>query len=113
MDVLAKWLHVPKKVLLKTLRESYIINQDYITTSKPKRVGKYGGNNHKEVLLTADCMKRLCMRSRSAKAETVRTYFIQIEDFIFRYNAQIVDGLMRDIQNVQEKNIKSKKPDGR
>ena len=82
-------------------------------TAKPKRFsGKYGGNNHKEVLITADCMKRLCMRSRSAKAETVRTYFIEIEDLIFRYNDQIVDGLMRDIQNVQEKNIKSKKPDG-
>jgi hypothetical protein len=52
------------------------------------------------------------MRSRSAKAETVRTYFIEIEDFLFRYNDQIVDGLMRDIQNVQEKNIKKKKPDG-
>lgn len=113
MDVLAKWLDVPKKVLHKTLRESYSINQDYMVTAKPKRVsGKYGGNNHKEVLITADCMKRLCMRSRSAKAETVRTYFIEIEDFLFRYNDQIVDGLMRDIQNMQEENIKKKKPDG-
>ena len=63
-------------------------------------------------MLTADCMKRLCMRSRSDKAETVRTYFIEIETFLVSYNDQIVDGLMRDIHEDVRRNIAEKRKDG-
>jgi hypothetical protein len=114
LNILAKWLDVVKADLMRTLRTSYTLGDDYIQ-EKPKerkRVGKYGGNREITVTLTADCMKRLCMRSRSAKAETVRTYFIEIEQFLFHYNEEIVDGLMNRIKNLQQTNIKIKKPDG-
>lgn len=111
LDILANWLDVKKGFLLRTLRTSYKLNQDYITRKEPI-VSKFGGNNYIKVMLTADCMKRLCLRSKSVKAETVRTYFIEIENFLFHYNDAIVDGLMKNIQEMQMKNISKKKPDG-
>lgn len=62
-------------------------------------------------MLTADAMKRICMRSASNNAETVRSYFIEIEDFVIHYNEQIVDGLMRDIQNLAMKERHNNKGD--
>ena len=114
LDMLSKWLAVRKSCLIKTLRKSYRVGEDYIEEKRPKVSKQYnnGGNRNIHVTLTADCMKRLCMRSRSDKAETVRTYFIEIEDFIFHYNDEIVDGLMKNIKALQEKNITKKKPDG-
>lgn len=63
-------------------------------------------------MLTDDCIKRLCMRSHSNKAETVRTYFIEIETFLVRYNDDIVDGLMRNIHEDMRRNIAEKRKDG-
>lgn len=99
---LAEWLDIPKSELLRTLRRSYQKNVDYTVKAAPKRQAgeKYGGNRHLEVMLTLDCMKRICMRSQSTMAETVRSYFIEIEEFQMKYNDQIVDGLMRDIQDL-------------
>lgn len=114
LDTLTKWLGVKKTNLMDTLRKSYKKGEDYIEEKKPKLDMQYsnGGNRNIQVTLTADCMKRLCMRSRSDKAETVRTYFIEIEEFIFHYNDEIVNGLMKSIKTLQEKNITKKKPDG-
>jgi phage anti-repressor protein len=113
VEKLAKWLEVTKKNLLRTLRLSYTTNIDYIEIKapKPNQTSK-GGNNYKKVMLTPDCMKRICMRSTSNKAETVRTYFIEIENFLIHYNDQIVEGIMRDIQDLARKNIAEKRNDG-
>lgn len=102
LDKLAEWLDVPKYELLKTLRRSYQKDIDFVVKSAPRKAKdqRYGGNRHVQVMITLDCMKRLCMRSRSAMAETVRSYFIEIEEFQMKYNDQIVDGLMKDIQDM-------------
>ena len=63
-------------------------------------------------MITPDCMKRLCMRSRTLKAETVRTYFIKIEEFIATYKTEIVDGLMRNIHEDARRNRAEKRKDG-
>jgi hypothetical protein len=103
---------------LKTLRSSYIVNKDYTTNAaskvvfdaeanvepKPKRRGDH---LRKLVMLTPDCFKRLCMRSRSTKAETVRTYFIAIDNFVDHYADQISDGITRDIEAVSKKMAKT------
>jgi phage anti-repressor protein len=84
VEAVAKWLGVHKRTLLKTLRASYSLGIDYIVSGKPnpKLEGKYGRNSYKEVLLTPDCFKRLCMRSKGRTAEDVRTYFIQVEALV-------------------------------
>lgn len=63
-------------------------------------------------MLTVDCFKRLCMRSRSRKAEDVRTYFIELDDFISHYSDQISDGIMQDIEKVARKIKRNPKADG-
>jgi phage anti-repressor protein/predicted GIY-YIG superfamily endonuclease len=112
LTMLAKWLNTDKTFLLRTLRTSYIRNTDFITESDPNKKTKMGGNRNLRVMITPDCMKRLCMRSRSAKAETVRTYFIEIERFLINYNDQIVDGLMRDIGNLEVQAKRENRKDG-
>lgn len=86
LDIVAKWLHARKDELFATLKRSYVENVDY--TVRNARSQK-GGNRYKLVMLSINCFKRLCMRSRSKKAEDVRTYFIELDDFISHYSDQI------------------------
>mgnify|MGYP006947651347 CR=1 FL=1 len=53
------------------------------------------------ILLTPDCMKRLCMSSRTKKAEEVRTYFIELEKHIDKYKNYIIDGLSVKVGNLE------------
>ena len=105
---LAKWLKVEKNVLRKTLVHSYKTGVDYIESKVPQE----NVPHRSIVMITPDCMKRVCMRSRSLKAESVRTYFIEIEEFIVTYNDQIVDGIMRDVEKVALYNMKHPSKDG-
>jgi len=105
LDKLAKWLDTNKGTLLATLKESYQENVDFKqqheNIRKPSQ--KYGGNRFIRVMITPNCMRRLCMRSRSKMAETVRTYFIEVQEFLVHYNDEIVDGLMRKIEDLGKK----------
>jgi hypothetical protein len=77
-DDIAKWLSVYKFHVIKTLKKSYKENIDYtIKKSTIKQTQrKYGGNNYKKVMVTPDCFKRMCMRSKSARAKELHTCFI-------------------------------------
>lgn len=107
VDVASKWLGIHKFVLLKTLRESYKKDIDYVETRATVKVGKYGGNNYKKVMLTPDCFKRVCMRSRSKRAEEVRTYFIQLESLLVKYKSYIIEGMDKEIKSL-ERSVKPK-----
>ena len=76
-----------RKNVLKTLHASYTPGIDYVEqeTKKEQRKHSRGGINSKEVLLTPDCFKRLCMRSRTANAEVIRTYFLRMETLARKY----------------------------
>jgi hypothetical protein len=79
IDAVAKWLQIAKFKLMETLRTSYKLGIDFTVTKmrNPRStVSKYGANSYKQVLLTPDCFKRMCMRSKGKMAEDVRTYFI-------------------------------------
>ena len=77
----------PRPNVLKLLRSSYIDGIDYVMQDIeiPKNGRRHGGHLKKRVLLTPDCFKRLCMRSRTAAAETVRSYFLRMETLTRRY----------------------------
>jgi len=110
LDTIAKWLNVRKDDLHDTLKKSYQKNVDYTVETVLRRTR--GGSNYLKIMLTVDCFKRLCMRSRSRKAEDVRTYFIELDDFISHYSDQISDGIMKDIEKVARKIKKNPKVDG-
>lgn len=108
-DNVSQWLNIPKFIIIKTLKESYKDKIDYIITKSIKPNLRYGGNNYKKVMLTPDCFKRLCMRSRTKRAEEVRTYFIQLESLLVKYKSFIIDGMQQEEKRLQQA-LKPKDP---
>jgi len=80
----------------------YIKNVDYkINKIKSNTAGK----PKEEILITSNCCKRLCMMSRTKKAEEVRTYFIEIEKLMNKYKNYIIEALNKKV-NILENNQK-------
>lgn len=101
-DNLVIWLKIRKDSLKRTLVDTYIKNIDYkirkiksTTPGKPKE----------EIMITGDCCKRLCMLSKTKKAEEVRTYFIEIEKLMNKYKNYIIEALNKQV-GVLENNQK-------
>jgi phage anti-repressor protein/predicted GIY-YIG superfamily endonuclease len=103
IDAVAKWLGVRKENLMQTLRTSYTAGVDFTITKKPTAhpTSKYGSHAYKQVLVTPDCFKRICMRSRGKTAEDVRTYFIQIEALVMKYREQMGEGMQQEIDRLE------------
>ena len=68
--------------------KSYTKNIDYKIISNNQ--GK-NGRPSETIMITPDCMKRLCMVSRTKKAEDVRSYFIDLEKHINQYKDVIIE----------------------
>lgn len=103
LDIITKWLDVRKGTLKETLIRTYNKNIDY-TVSKEKS-GKISKSNKEIIMLTPDCFKRLCLLSKTKKAEEVRTYFIELEKLLNNYKNYIIDGMKATI-NILENNQK-------
>ena len=105
LDAVSKWLRIHKHNLMKTLKASYIKGIDFtaVKAINPRHVSgrKYGNNNYNKVLITVDCFKRLCMRSHGATAESVRSYFIQVETLVVKYRKQLIEGMTQDIKRLE------------
>jgi phage anti-repressor protein len=65
------------------LKNTYELNKDYIRITKQKLQNK----NERRVFyyVTLDCFEKICMMSRTPKAESVRDYFITLRKFINYY----------------------------
>ena len=101
LEVLTKWLGVRKSTIKETLVKSYTKNIDY--TEKIIKNTTAGRPSY-SVMLTPDCMKRLCMVSRTKKAEDVRSYFIELEKHINQYKDVIVERYLAN-HTTQQENI--------
>lgn len=101
LEVLIQWLDVRKSTIKDTLKASYTKNIDFTETIT--RTGANGRPSVK-VMLTPDCMKRLCMVSRTKKAEEVRTYFIELEHHINQYKDVIIEKYLAN-HTPQPKNV--------
>lgn len=107
-DKAASWLGIKKFTLMKTLRESYHEGLDYQVTKKQQhlkaaaraRADGRTTNAYKTVLLTPDCFKRVCMQSRSRKANEARTYFLELESLIVRYREALQRGMAAEIASL-------------
>jgi phage anti-repressor protein/predicted GIY-YIG superfamily endonuclease len=94
IDNLVNWLNMRKDSLKRTLIETYIKNIDY---KIKKVVSKTPGKPREEIVITADCCKRLCMLSKTKKAEEVRTYFIEVEKLMNKYKDYIIEALNKKV----------------
>ena len=102
LNVVVKWLDTRRDRLIETLKRTYKKDIDYIIVKKvnPDK-NKPHSNNHRDVMITPDCFKRLCMLTRSAKGETVRTYFIEIENTFIKYRQQTIEGIKMDMKRTK------------
>ena len=118
LDDIAYWLDTKKGNLKDTLLNNYLNKFDYIielnvSDSKSlllsnqkqntdelvsKKIRDQGGSNKELILLTSECFKMLCMRSKTKKANKVRQYYIDLEKLIDQYKDLII--------NQQNKKIK-------
>ena len=89
INIIVKWLKTIKGRVKETLIRTYIKNIDYKITSNKST----GGRPLETILITPECFKRLCMSSKTKKADEVRTYFIEIEKHLDKYKNYIIDGL--------------------
>lgn len=103
---IAIWLKSRKETIKNTLTNSYIKNIDYKIVNNFQKGIK--GRPRELILLTPDCFKRLCMSSKTKKAEEVRTYFLELEKHIDKYKNHIIDALNKKV-GILEKNQKDNK----
>ena len=103
LEIISKWLGSEKGKLKKTLLKSYTKNMDWII--KKEKEGKISKSNKEIILLTPDCFKRLCLLSKTKKADDVRTYYIELEKLINNYKNYIIEGLKKTV-NILENNQK-------
>jgi phage anti-repressor protein len=95
LENVAKLLNCKKFTLNDTIKNTYQINIDYKISKSINQ--KSTGRPRKEVMITPNCFKRLCMMSRTEKAEEVRSYFIALEDHINKYKGYIIEGLNKKV----------------
>ena len=97
LDMVAKWLSSNKASLKRTLIKTYTEKIDYSVETQSST----GGRPAETIMLTPDCFKRLCMLSKTAKAEHVRTYFIEVEAHLDKYKTYIIKGLHNKISKYE------------
>ena len=96
LDIISKWLETRKSKLKETLTNSYIKSVDYII--KLEKNAKVSKSNKEIILLTPDCFKRLCLLSKTKKAEEVRTYYLELEKLLNNYKNYIIEGLKKTVE---------------
>jgi phage anti-repressor protein len=96
LDIIFKWLETRKNRLKETLIKSYLLSVDYII--KLEKKAKISKSNKEIILLTPDCFKRMCLLSKTKKAEEVRTYYLELEKLLNNYKNYIIDGLKKTVQ---------------
>jgi phage anti-repressor protein/predicted GIY-YIG superfamily endonuclease len=105
LGLVCKWLDVHKNKMVVTLKKTYKEREDYIVTKAQvvNRPENRGGHNRRDYFLTLECFKHICMRSSSKKGTEVRTYFIELDNFVTRYTREIVEGLLKKLNTVEKK----------
>jgi phage anti-repressor protein len=96
LEIVAKWLNSKKGKLKETLIKSYDKNFDYII--KLEKNAKISKSNKEIIYLTPDCFKRLCLLSKTKKAEEVRTYYLELENMLNNYKNYIIKGLKNTVE---------------
>jgi phage anti-repressor protein len=113
LEDIAFWLETRKTTLKETLSLYYSKNIDYIIVKSLlqdnlQQISNRGGHNKKLVILTSDCFKMLCMRSKTKKANKIREYYLELEKLIDKYKDIIIeekDNKIKILENDLKKEI--------
>ena len=98
MEIIVKWLRVELKGgIKKTLMRSYIEGIDYIILLGPrynqKRKGS-GGHNKETIMVTVNCFKKICLKTKSAMSDKIIDYYLALENLVIEYQKYIISILI-------------------
>jgi phage anti-repressor protein len=88
-DLVVKWLDVTKGNLKRLLDDNFEKEFDYSIEKKHIKRKSTGATTVNVIYITPNCFRELCMLSQSTKAKLVRKYFIEMENIVKRYHANI------------------------
>ena len=105
LDKVATFLEMERFNIKKTLLASYKLGIDFTISKYEKQSGvkKHGAHLKELILVTPDCFKRLCMRSKTVNGERVRSYFLRIESIIIEYRNILINHLETKLQSAEAK----------
>ena len=106
-DVVSQWLDTDKSDLKKVLIKNFEIDFDYVAKKLTKKDGAKT-NNYIDIKISSTCFKELCMISQTAKAKTVRKYFLEMEKIVKKYYKLIEEKLYEEIGLLKENQKKKK-----
>jgi hypothetical protein len=98
LDLVIKWLQITKKDHIKeTLITSYTKNLDYILLlPREKQDSTHGGHNKETILLTVNCFKKICLRTKSCMSDHIIDYYIALENLLIEYQKYVISILISE-----------------
>lgn len=90
----------------KKLLKNFTENEDYIIKKENKK-DKRGGHNKENILLTIECYRKLCNKSRQKEAKIIHNCFLKLDHLIKEYKKEQhvekhIENLKKQIDNLQE-----------
>lgn len=97
LDIVAKWLEVKEKKLRKILMKSYKKDIDYKIKLNKKIDKQY-------IVISSDVFKLLCLKIGNKKADSVRHFYLEIENLLIRYYEFLIETLEMKINYLENEN---------
>ena len=94
IDIILILLNLRKDAIKKTLTKSYKKNIDYKLLISKQEIA---GRPSEIIFLTPECVKRICMLSKSSNGDEIRSNYNQIEKHINKYKDTIINNLRSNV----------------
>lgn len=95
LDVVIKWMGVEHNhYLKKALKTTYNKNIDYILLTPRGEQKGNGAKNKQKILLTIECFKKVCLRSKSKISEKIIDYYLTLEKLVTEHQNITIGELM-------------------
>jgi phage anti-repressor protein len=92
-----------RKKFYTRFRKRYVLMKDYIIVRKKEK--RVSGTRDAIYYVSFDTFEKLCMSSRTKKADEVRDYFVLLRKFVDYYKKFISDAIMKNIANKASKHM--------
>ena len=112
LDDIWQWLGFSKKDKCKNLLLKYFINKnDYIillsikTTANNSIINNnikknHGGHNKETILMNINTFKKLCLKSKTKKADIIHDYYIKLEETLMSFVHEELNELKEQFDNI-------------
>lgn len=101
LEKVAEWLETRKDCLKNTLERSYEKNTEYTIQNDNENNNSHGGQNKELILISPKTFKKICIQSKTSKADEVREFYYQLEELVDRYKDYIIKGLNKKVKQLE------------